>query len=128
MLLVWFWVPTDSGRRLQDETLVETWRRELVATLPRPERRRGKICGSLAGTANVALEGPGAWNDVHHGVCLRTWQTPRKQMRRWSIRGPGFDAAGKVGDAERGSGRFQLLRSRQRHRDVAVIPVGCELL
>ena len=82
MLLVWFWVPTDAGRRLQDETLVETWRRELVATLPRPERRRGKICGSLAGTANAALEGPDAWNDVHHGVCLRTWQTPRKQMRR----------------------------------------------
>jgi len=67
MLLVWFWVPTDAGQGLQDEILAETWRRELVAALPRPERSRGKICGSLAGAANAVLEGPGAWNDVHYG-------------------------------------------------------------
>ena len=34
------WMPADAGRTLLDEALAEARRRELVAPLPRPERRR----------------------------------------------------------------------------------------
>ncbi len=71
MLLVWFWVPMDTGRGLQDETLVETWRHELVTTLPRPDRRREKTRGSPAGTANTAREGPGAPDSNRVGMMTR---------------------------------------------------------
>ncbi len=41
------WMPADAGRTLLDEALAEARRRELVAPLPRPERRRAEICGSI---------------------------------------------------------------------------------
>ena len=45
-------------------------------------------------------------------------------MRRSSTHGLGFDAEGRVSGTELRTGRFQSRRSRQRHRGVAVIPVG----
>ena len=41
------WMPADAGRTLLDEALAEARRRELVAPLPRPERRRAEIYGSI---------------------------------------------------------------------------------
>ncbi len=41
------WMPADAGRTLLDEALAEARRRELVAPLPRPERRRAEVYGSI---------------------------------------------------------------------------------
>ena len=41
------WMPADAGRTLLDEALAEARRRELIAPLPRPERRRAEIYGSM---------------------------------------------------------------------------------
>ena len=41
------WMPADAGWTLLDEALAEARRRELVAPLPRPERRRAEIFGSI---------------------------------------------------------------------------------
>ena len=41
------WMPADAGRTLLDEALAEARRREPVAPLPRPERRRAEIFGSI---------------------------------------------------------------------------------
>ena len=41
------WMPADAGRTLLDEALAEARRRELVAPLPRPKRRRAEVYGSL---------------------------------------------------------------------------------
>ena len=41
------WMPAAAGRTLLDEALAEARRRELVAPLPRPERGRAEILGSI---------------------------------------------------------------------------------
>ena len=41
------WMPADAGRTLLDEALAEARRRELVAPLPNPARRRAEIYGSI---------------------------------------------------------------------------------
>ena len=41
------WMPPDAARTLLDEALGEARRRELFAPLPRPERRRAEILGSI---------------------------------------------------------------------------------
>ena len=41
------WMPADAGRTLLDDALAEARRRELVAPLPRLERRRAEIYGSI---------------------------------------------------------------------------------
>ena len=41
------WMPADAGRTLLDEALAEARRRELMAPLPRPERRRAEVYGSI---------------------------------------------------------------------------------
>ena len=41
------WMPADAARMLLDEALAEARRRELVAPLARPERRRAEIFGSI---------------------------------------------------------------------------------
>ena len=43
------WMPADAGRTLLDEALAEARRLGLVAPLPRPERRRAEIYGSIPG-------------------------------------------------------------------------------
>ena len=45
--LVRNWMPPDAARTLLDEALGEARRRELFAPLPRPERRRAEILGSI---------------------------------------------------------------------------------
>ena len=45
--LVRNWMPPDAARTLLDEALGEARRRELFASLPRPERRRAEILGSI---------------------------------------------------------------------------------
>ena len=41
------WMPADAGRTLLDEAMAEARRRELVAPLPRPKRRRAEVYGSI---------------------------------------------------------------------------------
>ena len=45
--LVRNWMPPDAARTLLDEAPGEARRRELFAPLPRPERRRAEIFGSI---------------------------------------------------------------------------------
>ena len=45
--LVRNWMPPDAARTVLDEALGEARRRELFAPLPRPERRRAEILGSI---------------------------------------------------------------------------------